>query len=1352
MQKRLKKIQLGTEINVDIKNNIGMLDNIEGNSYQATREGYNVFDYIERILPNTYGLTMQVDRNTGYITTNGTPTKNYVSIMPSIDVTNLLENGEIYTLWQENYADKANGKIYLQIMAIPKDGGNILYYNSSTKKYNITVDKNKYNYKLGLQTGIIEEAETFNNYKNRYMIYKGTEDKEFELYGNSPSLDYPSEVEAVGDNINLINIEEGQTTLNGITFDKKSNGTIIVNGTASAVAYIVLKSFNVEDIDYSLSGCPNGGSGSTFSQYVIVPSTGAGLANDFGSGTTFRNSNNASVEVRLRIAQGYTANNLIFRPKLEKSKVVTPYSLYNQGSVEIVHNNKNFLNLPDLTYTQNGVTIEVTNGNHFKITGNQTGEINKILYDYTYFKNINNIAYNKYPVTISRSTKEYLPFELNFASDKSNWYMQIARNTTKVTKNILNEKINRLSLYIGFSSTKEINYEFDLQLEISKEVTGIIEPKENTYILPIQKPFYKIGKYTDGFVRLGNQWYEQHYIAKFDLSDSEWKNDGAASTVVTMRWASNITLNNIDSPNSRNSLSNYFSNKEAGYNADTVGYNIENNIIRIRLPRNIATTKEAVKSFWQEKAKTQLPYIYYLLSTPELVKCTEEQNSILNDLSNIQLYNGINYIYTNEELKPTLKFLYYDKYEKDDDVYVFDKDENLIAVFDKDDEDTIINPQVHDLQNTESTFSFSLPLNSAKWQQINNAENLYYTDNKMFSTNFDGCFTSDVNENNEDLVSIIAYERQKLLERMYVRAWNSEDGFENVDTFMCVILSKGNLELKNNGELVNSTHLKGTSGYVLDGLLYGTGWTTGVCDVEGEFDFETDQVDIFNNILKVQEIWGGILVIDSVNKIIEHRDETKFLPYDGFEVRYQKNMQSLEKIYNNKIITELCPLGEGGLNIKSVNGGSEWITNYTYSSSRLQGIENNADITDPVQLKKWGERKLKDLCKPSKELNVKAILLNQIEGFEHEVIGLNDIVDVIDYQFIVGDIEQLRVVEYTHKIWDNSDAEIVLSDITLDSTDIFKKTVSATDTINNGTLTTNKVVDFFKNGQSLHQTLTQIGNTIENTKTDLTKSDEEIEATVTSVRSEVDKLNHTILSQQEIIEKLEITIEGLKNQLTTSGGNNLIRNSVGIFGNEYWEGSVIGYTDTDIQQNNVSKNAIFLQNGSIMQEILRIKNGFYNISFNYKKLLEAAVCKVKINDNIEIDLDNTSWDSIDKQLEILDNYFRIEFISDSNNACYISDLILIVGKNKQTWTQNINETISETVSIGQGIRVDSDKTNTYTRIDSDGNRTFNKATNQAIMEATDKGINAENAIVRTQAEITGVLQQKVGDQVWGALL
>ena len=458
-----------------------------------------------------------------------------------------------------------------------------------------------------------------------------------------------------------------------------------------------------------------------------------------------------------------------------------------------------------------------------------------------------------------------------------------------------------------------------------------------------------------------------------------------------------------------------------------------------------------------------------------------------------------------------------------DIVYVFDKNETLITIFQKDDEDTIINPVVHETQNAEATFTFSISQKNPKWEMIKNPENLYIANGKMFSTNFEGCFTETLNSDNQDLVTVTAYERQKLLSRKYVRAWNSTTGFEKIDTFMVVILANGGLPLTNNDVEIQSTHEKGTSGYVLDGLLYGTGWKTGICDVEGKFDLETDQVDIYENILKVQEIWGGILVFDSLNKIVHHRDETKYLPYSGYEVKYEKNMQSLEKLHNNKIITKLCPLGEGGLNIKSVNDESEWLTNFEYIDSILEGIENNPDITDPEQLKKWGERKLQYLCKPRKELTVEMVLLQKVEGYELETLALNDIVDVINFQYS-KDIEQLRVVDFEYNIWDYSDAVIELSDITLESTDIFKRNVKATDSINNGTLNSNRVVIYYKNGQSLSNVILQIDETIVQTKSELTKADNEIKASVEQIETNVDNLNDEIVSQGKTLSDLTISV------------------------------------------------------------------------------------------------------------------------------------------------------------------------------------------------------------------------------------
>ena len=89
-----------------------------------------------------------------------------------------------------------------------------------------------------------------------------------------------------------------------------------------------------------------------------------------------------------------------------------------------------------------------------------------------------------------------------------------------------------------------------------------------------------------------------------------------------------------------------------------------------------------------------------------------------------------------------------------------------------------------------------------------------------------------------------------------------------------------------------------------------------------------------------------------------------------------------------------------------------------------------------------------------------------------------------------------------------------------------------------------------------------------------------------------------------------------------------------------------------------------------------------------------------------------------------------------------------LGSEKQTWEQNANETYTDAVQIGKGIQVNSSETNTYTRIDSDGNRVFNKATGDVISEFTDKGMETKDMVVNGKAEIAGLLIQKVSSQIW----
>lgn len=485
---------------------------------------------------------------------------------------------------------------------------------------------------------------------------------------------------------------------------------------------------------------------------------------------------------------------------------------------------------------------------------------------------------------------------------------------------------------------------------------------------------------------------------------------------------------------------------------------------------------------------------------------------------------------------------------KPESIYVLNKNEGVLAVFSKDDEDDVlIDPEITEIQNKEAELTFQIPTSSKKWNDIYNPENLYLVDGKIFSANFEDGIKILYDEDDTELITVKAYERQKLLEREFAKIYNSTTGYEEVDSegkpveggkiyideFMVIILSGGNKPLINGKNIVPTNFEKGTSGYALDALLYGTGWRTGTCDVEGKFDIETDQVNIWNNILQIQETWGGILVVDSLNKIIHHRDETKYLPYSGFEIKEEKNLQTYEYIGKNKIITQLCPLGEGSLNIKSVNEDSPWLTNFSYTDSVYKAIENNDNIFEPEQLKRWGERKLQELCKPRKELTVTFPLLHRVEGFENEIIGLNHIVDVTNYDLKENKSSQLRVIEYTHKIWSDEDASVVVGDITLESTDIFKKQVQATDLINNGILDTSKIIDYYKNGQSLRETLREVDRTIIQTKSEFSKADDEIRASVEQIETDVDTLNNDIVSQNRTIAELAISVGEINSKVKT---------------------------------------------------------------------------------------------------------------------------------------------------------------------------------------------------------------------------
>lgn len=216
-------------------------------------------------------------------------------------------------------------------------------------------------------------------------------------------------------------------TNNGVTFTKQSDGTIIANGTATANHAQYQISIDGLCGDYYFTGCPLGGTNNTYHIYVwdgvanarpkkwdgITSTTNntGGMLNEFKVPLGHR------ITMNIRIMQGVTVNNVVFKPMMLSPKAVDseyePYekhsypldsSLILRGIPKLDANNKLYYDgdryLPDGTVERRyGIvdmgTLDWTDNsseNDFAsyITGRRVGVLNLIC--------------AKYPTTTMRAT------------------------------------------------------------------------------------------------------------------------------------------------------------------------------------------------------------------------------------------------------------------------------------------------------------------------------------------------------------------------------------------------------------------------------------------------------------------------------------------------------------------------------------------------------------------------------------------------------------------------------------------------------------------------------------------------------------------------------------------------------------------------------------------------------------------------------------------------------------------------------------------------------------------------------------------------------------------------------------
>ncbi len=653
---------------------------IKGNNYQATREGYNLVKTIGNEADNTQGLIITTNTD-GEVVINGTPNTSYAAILVDKDITNVLEDGKGYTLWQT----KAYSYCYLQIRAVKSDGsGNDYYTLSSNNITNFTVNKTTYSkYVLGATTGRDATTHTFNNFKIYFMLLKGTYTNDtiptYEPYGASPSPDYPSEVKTIGQNINLYNYKDIFYKAAEYTSDDEGWITLSADrtsATSGAFYNYYTKPLNVKaNTNYLVVVEVKSATGTTEAHWTSTE-TGSQMAGAFitsitgiSKPTIYTQSVKTKTsfdgaDVSLRTYCYVAAGNKIsmtFRISVLEDTSITSnnfvYSNYNQGSVKVAVANKNLLNITaDSVTGWNGLDITVLDNGKVKINGTAKGSV--ATYDFAL------TAYN--------DTAHLFPlkkngiFSLNLYSGKvtNQQYLSVAMvklNDDETKSHIqvrpsLSKQLDAGNYYwFRFFINKDTVFEdavFEIQLEYGNKQTNYEPFEEQSYIMPIQQEML-----TGDYIEAYNE-KEVHNWKKliFDGTES-WNLDDNYQGI---RQYSLIKTDIFDNERTINAYSNYFKGV-----IWSLSWTIDNAVVaaktnrKVRIMTSQYTTVDEFKAFLKSKYDEGNPVIaYYKSSTPTNLDLTAEQKSIQSQLTDMTLYQGVTNI-TNKSSYPAIMNLNY---------------------------------------------------------------------------------------------------------------------------------------------------------------------------------------------------------------------------------------------------------------------------------------------------------------------------------------------------------------------------------------------------------------------------------------------------------------------------------------------------------------------------------------------------------------------------------------------------------------------------------------------------------------------------------------------------------------------
>lgn len=580
----------------------------------------------------------------------------------------------------------------------------------------------------------------------------------------------------------------------------------------------------------------------------------------------------------------------------------------------------------------------------------------------------------------------------------------------------------------------------------------------------------------------------------------------------------------------------------------------------------------------------------------------------------------------------------------------------------------------------------------------------------------------------------------------------------------------GNLDFKDKQIYVyKGIEINGTIEYVLQGLFIPRAEqiTTNVSQKTIKFEKIQDKGQLFNAIYKSNLDWTsthtGLEIVQEIcNNLGIELETTTFNWYDyNFK---QPNFK--ENTTYREVISRIAEIGgsiafisrDGKLTIKS-----QYTTNHIILSKRYVKLSKEEQY-GPINVVVLGKKNINDdifypEIKPLNPIEWK-ILDNpfvdlyreeMIEKVSNYIIGTSitpfELTDFVDgFCYDLNDV--LKVVD---KNGNNFNAVV----LNYETTSRIRSNVGA-DTQETNTTDYNLAGSSKQNYMNLKLDVDHINKEIigivEET-TDLNSKVSKVRQTVDDVSISLskvsDNLNNDYYQKSEVEQLILNTESGLINTFTKSGGNNLLRNTA-LWNMktedeaEFWDGKIKQIEEDEA----ISGYAILTQLGTVKQSVSLVL-GTYSLSFKYKRIISASECSVRYNGKTFNLTEETG--EIHTSGEINTKQFVIEITANSNNGFKIYDLILKHGnegtENMLLWVQNANESKSDSVQIGEGIKATSNTTNTESTMDSEGFQVQNKTTKKVVMKATATGGLFNDLTSIGNSTISGLIIRKSGTKV-----